>query len=73
MQRARRIAANPASRRTYAAQDLMRRPEYNGGEWCWAAEYTTMQQTQLLMFLAALAAWVVCGCIFTRKPKKRYR
>jgi hypothetical protein len=49
----------------------MRRPKYNGGEWCWAAEYTTMQQTQLLMFLAALAAWVVCGCIFTRKPKKK--
>jgi hypothetical protein len=29
-----------------------------------------MQQAQLAIFFAALAAWVVCGCIFTRKPKK---
>jgi hypothetical protein len=30
-----------------------------------------MQQAQLAIFFAALTAWVVCGCIFTRKrPKK---
>jgi hypothetical protein len=29
-----------------------------------------MQQAQLGMFFAAVAAWVVCGCILTRKPKK---
>jgi L-2-hydroxyglutarate oxidase LhgO len=23
------------------------------------------------MFVAALTAWVVCGCIFTRKPRKK--
>ncbi len=26
-----------------------------------------MQQAQLAMF----TAWVVCGCIFTRKPRKK--
>jgi hypothetical protein len=30
-----------------------------------------MQQAQLGMFFAALTAWVVCGCILTRKPTKR--
>jgi hypothetical protein len=34
-------------------------------------ERTTMQQAQLGMFFAALTAWVVCGCIFTRKPRKK--
>jgi hypothetical protein len=29
-----------------------------------------MQQAQLWMFFAALVAWVVCGCILTRKTKK---
>jgi hypothetical protein len=29
-----------------------------------------MQQVQLGTFFAALAAWVVCGCILTRKPKR---
>jgi hypothetical protein len=29
-----------------------------------------MQQAQLGMFFAAVTAWVVCGCILTRKPKK---
>ncbi len=30
-----------------------------------------MQQAQFAMFVAALTAWVVCGCIFTRKPRKK--
>jgi hypothetical protein len=30
-----------------------------------------MQQAQLGLFIAAMAAWVVCGCILTRKPRKR--
>ena len=29
-----------------------------------------MQQLQLGIFLAAMIALVVCGCILTRKPKK---
>jgi hypothetical protein len=29
-----------------------------------------MQQLQLGSFIAAVVAFVVCGCIFTRKPKK---
>ncbi len=29
-----------------------------------------MRQAQLGMFIAALAAWVVCSCILTRKPKR---
>jgi hypothetical protein len=29
-----------------------------------------MQQAQLWMFFAAVVAWVVCGCILTRKPRK---
>jgi hypothetical protein len=30
-----------------------------------------MQQAQLGMFFAAVFAWVVCGCILTRKPTKK--
>jgi hypothetical protein len=30
-----------------------------------------MQQMQLVIFVLAMAAWVVCGCIFTRKPRKK--
>jgi hypothetical protein len=30
-----------------------------------------MQQLQLWIFWAIVAAWIVCGCIFTRKPKKK--
>jgi hypothetical protein len=44
---------------------------YNCSEWWWATEYTTMQQAQLGLFFAAMATWVVCGCIFTRKPKRK--
>ena len=44
---------------------------YNSCEWCWASEHTTMQQAQLGMFFAAVTAWVVCGCILTRKPTKK--
>jgi outer membrane murein-binding lipoprotein Lpp len=29
-----------------------------------------MQQAQLWIFIAVMAALVVCGCIMTRKPKK---
>jgi hypothetical protein len=29
-----------------------------------------MQQAQLWMFFTAVVAWVVCGCILTRKPRK---
>jgi hypothetical protein len=34
-------------------------------------EYTTMQQAQLGMFFAAMLAWVVCGCILTRRQIKK--
>ena len=30
-----------------------------------------MQQLQLWIFWAIVAAWLVCGCILTRKPTKR--
>jgi hypothetical protein len=30
-----------------------------------------MQQVQLGIFVAAMIAIVVCGCIFTRKPRKK--
>ncbi len=30
-----------------------------------------MQQTQLWIFWAIVAAWMVCGCILTRKPRKK--
>jgi hypothetical protein len=36
-----------------------------------ATENTTMQQVQLGIFVAAMIAIVVCGCIFTRKPRKK--
>jgi hypothetical protein len=29
------------------------------------------QQLQLVIFVLAMAAIVVCGCIFTRKPRKK--
>jgi hypothetical protein len=29
-----------------------------------------MQQMQLVIFVLAMAAIVICGCIFTRKPRK---
>ena len=29
------------------------------------------QQLQLVVFLLAMTALVVCGCIFTRKPSKK--
>jgi hypothetical protein len=38
-------------------------------QWCQATENTTM--LQLGIFVAAMIALVVCGCIFTRKPRKR--
>jgi hypothetical protein len=30
-----------------------------------------MQQMQLWVFLAIIAAFIVCGCILTRKPRKK--
>jgi hypothetical protein len=30
-----------------------------------------MQQMQLAIFALVMAAWIVCGCIFTRKPRKK--
>jgi hypothetical protein len=36
-----------------------------------ATENTTMQQVQLGIFVAAMIAIVVCGYIFTRKPRKK--
>jgi hypothetical protein len=30
-----------------------------------------MQQMQLVIFVLAMAAIVICGCIFTRKPRKK--
>ena len=29
------------------------------------------QQLQLVIFVLAMAAFLVCGCIFTRKPRKK--
>jgi hypothetical protein len=29
------------------------------------------QLIQLWLFFAAVAAWIVCGCILTRKPKRK--
>jgi hypothetical protein len=40
-------------------------------EWCRGDGHTTMQQIQLGMFFAAMAALVVTGCIVTRKPTKK--
>jgi hypothetical protein len=34
-------------------------------------ENTTMQHLQLEIFAAAMIAFVVCGCIMTRKPTKK--
>jgi hypothetical protein len=52
-------------------RDLMRPPRYNRGGWCRATEYTTMQYAQLGTFFAAVAAWVVCGCMLPWKPNKK--
>src|SRR6516164_3822799 len=32
-----------------------------------------MQQLQLWIFWAIVAAWVICGCILTRRPTKRHQ
>jgi hypothetical protein len=34
-------------------------------------ENTTMQQMQIWIFLSILAAFIVCGCILTRKATKK--
>jgi hypothetical protein len=34
-------------------------------------ENTTMQQIQIWIFLATVGAFIVCGCILTRKPTKK--
>jgi hypothetical protein len=34
-------------------------------------ENATMQQAQLGLFIATVIAWVVCGCILTRRPTKK--
>jgi hypothetical protein len=49
----------------------MRGQVYNGSRWCHATENTTMQHLQLGIFAAAMIAFVVCGCILTRKPTKK--
>ena len=36
-----------------------------------ATENTTMQQLYLGIFWAIVAAFIVCGCILTRKPTKK--
>ena len=36
-------------------------------------ENTTMQHMQLWIFWAIVTAFVVCGCILTRKPRKSYQ
>jgi hypothetical protein len=36
----------------------------------WATEGTMLDKVALGIFLAAMIALVVCGCIFTRKPRK---
>ena len=53
------------------AQDLMRGQVYNALRWCHATENTTMQQMQLWIFWSIIAAFLVCGCILTRKPTKK--
>jgi hypothetical protein len=52
-----------------AAQDLIRGTAYNTTV-VPGVENTTMQQLQLVSSVLAMAALVVCGCIFTRKPRK---
>jgi hypothetical protein len=52
-----------------AAQDLIRGTAYNAAV-VPGVENTTMQQLQLVSFVLAMAALVVYGCIFTRKPRK---
>ena len=32
---------------------------------------TAGKQLQLTIFVLIMAAWVVCGCILTRKPRKK--
>src|SRR5260370_10060282 len=34
-------------------------------------ENTTMQQMQLWIFWAIVGAFIVCGCVLTRKPTKK--
>jgi hypothetical protein len=49
----------------------MRGQVYNGLRWCHATENTTMLQMQLWIFWSIVAAFIVCGCILTRKPTKK--
>jgi len=49
----------------------MRERVYNGSRWCHATENTTMLQMQLWIFWSIVAAFLVCGCIMTRKATKR--
>jgi hypothetical protein len=39
-------------------------------QWQWATESTVLDKVALGIFLAAMIALVVCGCILTRKPRK---
>jgi hypothetical protein len=52
------------------AQDLRTVLRYNSTVVLSTWGDTTMQQLQLGIFTAAVTVLVVCGCIFTRKPKK---
>ena len=56
--------------RAVTAQDLRHGLPYDGRGDVGATEHITAHQLQLGIFLAAMIALVVCGCIFTRKPKK---
>jgi hypothetical protein len=39
-------------------------------QWRWATESTMLDKVALGIFLAAMIALLVCGCILTRKPRK---
>jgi hypothetical protein len=54
-------------------EDSVKRPPYDDAllyaAMLWATEGTTLDKLELGIFAAAMIALIVCGCIFTRKPK----
>src|SRR5437667_31084 len=57
---------SPSTRRRCAYQAAL----CSNASWCWAMENTMIDKVELRIFLAAMVALVVCGCIFARKPTK---
>jgi hypothetical protein len=39
-------------------------------QWRWATENTMPDKVALGIFVATMIAFVICGCILTRKPRK---